>query len=54
MVGLNQPTSLGRLRLRVLNRLRFIENRVVEPHILQLGDVAPQDAVRRNDQIEVL
>ena len=54
MIGLNQPAGLGCLRLRVLDRLRFIENRVIEPYILQLGDITAEDAVGGYDQVEVL
>ena len=53
VVGMDEPSSLRRERAGVLDRLRFVENAVIEPHVLEVQRVARQCPVRRNDEIVV-
>ena len=48
-----QPGGLGGLAVGVLDRLRFVENDVVELDLGQLGDVGAEGAVGGDDQVVV-
>ena len=47
----NQPRGLRRRRVRVLDRLRLVEDRVLELDVLQQQRVAPQRAVAGEDDV---
>ena len=51
MLRAQQPRRLGRRRCRVLDRLRLVEDDVVELDVLQMADVPPQRAIRREDDV---
>ena len=51
MVGLQQPAGLRPLRVGVLDRLRFVEDGVVEAEVLELDDVPLHRAVGRDHQV---
>ena len=51
---LQQAARLGGLRRRVLDRLRFVEDDGVEVDRGQEADVAPQRAVGRHDDVELV
>ena len=46
-----QSRGLGRIGGRILDRLRFVEDRVIERDVLKNGGIAAQRAVRRDDQV---
>ena len=49
----DQPRGLGRRRVRVLDRLRLVEDRVLELDVLEEQRVAPQRAVAGEDDVVV-
>ena len=53
MIGAQQPHRFRRRRAGVLDRLRFVEDDVVERVVLERGHVAPQRAVGGEHQIGV-
>ena len=53
LLGRQQPTGLGRLRVGVFDGLRFVQNAIVEFNVLEMTDVAPQRAIRGHDQVVI-
>src|SRR5262249_23524314 len=54
MVALQQPRGLRRSRVGVLDRLRFVENDVIEPYVFKQNRVFAQRAVGGQDQIIIV
>ena len=53
MPGVQEPGSLGGAAVGVFDRLCLVKNHAVEVKILEVGDIAPKCAVRRQDKIVV-
>src|SRR5439155_16015726 len=51
VASLKQARGLGRDRARVLDRLCLVEDQVVEMQVLEKGGVAPQGAVRGENEV---
>ena len=51
VIGLQQPAGLGPLRVGVLDRLRLVQDGVVEAEVLELDDVALHRAVGGDHQV---
>src|SRR3989442_1314132 len=54
VLAAQEARGLGRLRPRVLDGLRLVEDHVVEARVLQARRVAPERAVGRDDEVVVL
>ena len=54
MPAAQQPRRLRRGSRGVLDRLRFVENDIVELELPKGGDVSPQRAIRRDDEILIV
>src|SRR4030095_9084930 len=51
VIGVDQPRSLVRKRAGFFNGLRFVENTIVEMHILEMNRVSRERAVGRDHEI---
>src|SRR5262245_8260810 len=54
MIAFQQSRGLRRGRVRVLDRLRLVENDVIEPRVLKQNRVSSQRAVGGQDQIVIV
>src|SRR5258705_12311693 len=54
MTALEQPRRLGGFGARIFDRLRFVENHIVESLVFELNCIATERAVGGEDQVVVV